>query len=321
MVGSVGDTCLKRIFTAAPPAVSEVTKAAADLRAKLADNTMGGGQRFDVARVPCLFVPCAYLLWSRLLASCSALHLIFVIVRHKCSSMIRCCLRKRATPSGTGEGRDEMALTPSETSNGLPSHADGTLDRALLGGRRAFLGFLAKRLGNLADAEDVLQDFCLRVLARKDQLRDLGRMDAWLYSILRSALNDFYRKSGRRERLGVAYAMEPGHAEVCADASETLARVCACVQGLMPQLRPADAELIRRVEIDDEDRKYVAADLGLSTATLAVRLHRARAALREILLGYCGSCCEEGFEDCSCPPAGCQDRAPGAHRGPEPLPA
>ena len=60
--------------------------------------------------------------------------------------------------------------------------------------RGAFLGFLMKRLKDRSDAEDVLQDFCMRVLARKDQLREVDRMDAWLYAVLRSALNDHYRK-------------------------------------------------------------------------------------------------------------------------------
>lgn len=36
-----------------------------------------------------------------------------------------------------------------------------------------------KRLKDRSDAEDVLQDFCMRVLARKDQLREVDRMDAW----------------------------------------------------------------------------------------------------------------------------------------------
>ena len=75
-------------------------------------------------------------------------------------------------------------------------------ERALLDGRGAFMGFLVKRLGNRSDAEDVLQEFCIRVLTRKDQLRDVDRMDGWLYTILRSTLNDYYRKGTRRTRLG-----------------------------------------------------------------------------------------------------------------------
>lgn len=52
------------------------------------------------------------------------------------------------------------------------------LGEQLLACRSAFLGFLIKRLGNRTDAEDVLQDFCVRVLSRTNQLRDAERMDA-----------------------------------------------------------------------------------------------------------------------------------------------
>jgi len=131
-------------------------------------------------------------------------------------------------------------------------------------------------------------------------------MDAWLYSVLRSALNDHYRKTGRRKRLGDAFAIEMQSAEDTTDAEETMAQMCRCVKGLVPELRPADSELIRRIDIDEEDRASVAADLGLKPGTLAVRLHRARAALGDALLGHCGPCCKHGFEDCSCPPAGCE---------------
>ncbi len=176
------------------------------------------------------------------------------------------------------------------------------LDHALLAGREAFLGFLSKRLGNRADAEDVLQEFSLRVLARKDQLRDADRMDAWLYAILRSTLNDFYRRAGRRARLNDAYARDAHGPGVVPDAAETLSQqVCSCVETLVPRLREKDAELIRRIDLGEESRKSVAAELGLSPGTLAVRLHRARAALRDRLMEFCGYCCRDGFDDCACP--------------------
>jgi len=175
---------------------------------------------------------------------------------------------------------------------------------ALVSDRKAFLGFLMKRLGNRADAEDVLQEFCIRVLARQEQLRDAQRMDAWLYSILRSSLNDFYRKTGRSNRLGEAYATQPRDAPASTDASEAFAHICACVQELVPELRPEDADLIRKIDLDEQNRKSVAAGLGLAVGTLTVRLHRARMALRDRLLGHCGFCCEEDFADCSCAPEG-----------------
>ena len=179
------------------------------------------------------------------------------------------------------------------------------LERALTAGHSAFMGFLVKRLGNRADAEDVLQEFCIRVLARKDQLRDAGRMDAWLYAVLRSALNDHYRKTGRSRRLNDAVAQEMKSAEVTGDAVEAMSSICNCVKGLLPGLRPGDADLIGRIDIDEADRAAVAADLGLRPGALNVRLHRARAALADALLSHCGYCCQQGFVDCSCPPAGC----------------
>lgn len=180
------------------------------------------------------------------------------------------------------------------------------LGRALTTGRDAFFGFLLKRLGNRADAEDVLQEFCLRVLARKDQLREAERLDAWLYTVLRSALNDHYRKTGRSRRLKDAVALEMKTGELTTESVEAMSTVCQCVKGLVTELRPADADLIRRVDIEEQDRAIVAAELNLKPGTLNVRLHRARLALRDVLLGHCGCCCEHGFDDCSCPPAGCE---------------
>ena len=179
------------------------------------------------------------------------------------------------------------------------------LGLAVSSGRDAFLGFLVKRLGNRADAEDVLQEFCIRVLARKDQLRDADRMDAWLYAVLRSALNDHYRKTGRSRRLKDAVALEMETSPTTAESAEAMNTVCHCVKGLVTELRPTDADLIRRIDIEEHDRAKVAQELSLKPGALNVRLHRARAALRDILLDHCGCCCEHGFDDCSCPPAGC----------------
>lgn len=194
-------------------------------------------------------------------------------------------------------------MVPQDTGN--PENPDGSPERALLDGRGAFLGFLIKRLGNRADAEDVLQDFCIRVLNRKDQLRDVERMDAWLYAILRSTLNDHYRKGTRRGRLAAAVAREPE--EWIADAPTQMARLCTCHGGLISELRPADSELIRRIDFGEEDRESVANDLGLTRNALGVRLHRARTALREALTNHCGACCQNDRDDCFCPPQGCEN--------------
>jgi RNA polymerase sigma-70 factor (ECF subfamily) len=180
---------------------------------------------------------------------------------------------------------------------------------ALSVNRKMFLGFLVKRLGNVTEAEDVLQEFCIRVIQREDQLRETHKLTAWLYAILRSTLNDHYRKVGRGRRLTAAFESEQKTVEVSEDGAEEFNHVCQCVTGLVPSMRPDQSELIRRVDIEDEERQSVASDLGVSVGALGVRLHRARAALRDSLLDHCGGCCKDGFSDCSCPPGGCQNKA------------
>ena len=56
--------------------------------------------------------------------------------------------------------------------------------------------------------------------------------------------------------------------------------VCTCLHRLLPKLRANYAELLRRIDIEEESPKRVAEDLKISQSNLTVRLHRARQALR-----------------------------------------
>lgn len=103
-----------------------------------------------------------------------------------------------------------------------------------------------------------------------------------------------------------AVALEAKSAEVTEESAEALSILCNCIRGLVSELRPADGDLIRRIDIEEADRAAVAAELGLRPGTLNVRLHRARAALGDALLSHCGYCCKHGLDDCSCPPVGCE---------------
>ncbi len=172
----------------------------------------------------------------------------------------------------------------------------------LVSNRRAFLGFLARRLGSREDAEDVLQDFSLRALSRRGQLRDSDSIVAWLYTLLRSSLVDHYRKRGRLERVKKAYDQEIKTVEEAIDGAGLHDGFCACLHTLLPALRPDQAELVRRVDLNQEDRASLATELGVAPGTLAVRLHRARQALGQALVASCSSCPEHGFDDCCCHP-------------------
>lgn len=69
----------------------------------------------------------------------------------------------------------------------------------------------------------------------------------------------------------------------------------ACFYQLIPTLKPEYAVVLQRIE----SRAIVATDLGSTLNVIRVRLHRARRALKQILLTSCKDCCpEHGFMNC-----------------------
>ena len=63
------------------------------------------------------------------------------------------------------------------------------------------LGFASRRTAAIGDAEDAIQDMCMRAWLAFDELRDSARVRPWLYRILRTVLSDALERSGRRSRL------------------------------------------------------------------------------------------------------------------------
>ncbi len=151
------------------------------------------------------------------------------------------------------------------------------------------LRFLASRLPSREDAEDVLQDFSIRAIQGAARLSDPQKIDAWLNVSLRNTLFDRYRREGARRRLQQGVASEPPPAEH-GDTDEDMEASMACLSRAIGELKPAYATLIRRAELQQTPLKVVAEELDLTANNVAVRLHRAREALRQSMRARCGAC-------------------------------
>ena len=164
----------------------------------------------------------------------------------------------------------------------------------LLERREAFLGFLSARLGDRAEAEDLLQQGFAKALLAAPGLRDEERLVPWFYQLLRNALIDRARSRQATAAREHAWAAEQ------LNASEVTRHLCACLEPLLDMLPPVQAELIRRCELGEEAVAAVAITLGLTPNSASVALHRARVALREKLRGFCGDCASRACLDCDC---------------------
>jgi RNA polymerase sigma factor (sigma-70 family) len=190
----------------------------------------------------------------------------------------------------------------------VPSSAEAPLSpdvvAALVGNHRAFLAFLHKRVGDRALAEDILQDAFVRGLHRLGDLEKEESATAWFYRILRNAVIDHHRRRATVDRKLEEFAAElDRHVEA---EVEVRSAVCQCISTLATTLKPEYAEALRRVELDGLAIKEYAAEAGITNGNAAVRVYRAREALRKQVARSCGTCADHGCLDCTCDmKAGC----------------
>jgi RNA polymerase sigma factor (sigma-70 family) len=184
----------------------------------------------------------------------------------------------------------------------IDAKASPAVLRVLVENHRDFLRFLEKRVGSRAVAEDILQDAFARGLDRLDSLRTEESAVAWFYRILRNAIIDHRRRDGARTRALDSFAAEvEKHVEPDIEVKNV---ICRCVGELATTLKPEYAEALEHVEVEGLPVKDFAERAGISSNNAAIRVFRAREALRNQVARSCGTCAEHGCRDCTCDMSG-----------------
>jgi RNA polymerase sigma factor (sigma-70 family) len=168
----------------------------------------------------------------------------------------------------------------------------------LLENHRAFLRYLQRRVGDRALAEDILQDAFAKLAARPEQAPADEAIVPWFYRTLRNAAIDQFRRRGAADRAHEAFARELETHEHPSE--EMQAEICGCVSRLAATLKPEYAEALTAIEIGGTPVKVFAEQKGLSSGNAAVRVFRAREALKKRVTESCGTCAEHGCLNCTC---------------------
>lgn len=168
----------------------------------------------------------------------------------------------------------------------------------LLENRRAFLRYLEGKVGDRAVAEDILQDAFAKIVAHPGKAPADEGIVPWFYRALRNAAIDQRRRQGTADRAADAFAHE-----LEAQASPTgemAGEICACVSRLASTLKPEYADALLAIEVGGTPVKAYAERKGLSASNAAVRVFRAREALKRRVTESCGTCAEHGCLNCTC---------------------
>ncbi len=171
----------------------------------------------------------------------------------------------------------------------------------LVDAHRDFLAFLERRVESRAAAEDILQAAFARGLERGAGVQD-ENVVAWFYRVLRNSVIDHYRHRSASARALEAWGRE--FSEIQEPDAALRQEICQCVSGLLADLKPEYRDALRVVDLEDGKLSELAEQSGISAENAAVRVHRARKALRRKVEQACGTCAEHGCFDCQCKTAG-----------------
>jgi RNA polymerase sigma-70 factor (ECF subfamily) len=166
--------------------------------------------------------------------------------------------------------------------------AENTLDLAIVYRRHApdVMRWATRLLGKPQEAADITQEvFCVVQRKLKGFRPQTGQLTTWLFRITENVVRARRRKArlqrwlfGERE-----LPLDVPAAEPLADAQLTAARDTALVYRALDALKEDDRTALVLFELEGLPGDEVARLMGLKTAALWVRLHRARKRFHERL--------------------------------------
>lgn len=141
-------------------------------------------------------------------------------------------------------------------------------------------GWLRHRIGNSADAEDLLQEVFLKAMRQGERFCAIVDARAWLYEVARNAVADRLRLA--RNTVGLPEDLSAETEEVAAVDS-----LAMCLPRVLSELSSADREAITLCDLEGLTQEEYARRKGLSLPGAKSRVQRARKRLRERLTEVC----------------------------------
>lgn len=142
--------------------------------------------------------------------------------------------------------------------------------------------YIANRVNNQEDVEDLLQDLYIKIHSNLHTVRNQGQIIVWLYQTARNLVIDYYRS--KRTTLPLPASLVSEESPIEMDAFQELASGLGEMIDCLPDIyRVALVE----VELNGIPQNKLAKDLNLSVSGTKSRVQRGRAQLRKILWDCC----------------------------------
>ncbi|BFU91473.1 MAG: RNA polymerase sigma factor SigZ [Nitrospira sp.] len=160
----------------------------------------------------------------------------------------------------------------------------------------ALRAFIAGRVNDQEQVDDILQDLFVRVHRQLDSVRDPRRIVSWIYQVTRHAIIDHYRKPGRQREIPSGLSSELEVIDEITKISdmthhgndvELRAELAGCLRPMIKRLSQDYRHAITLVEIDGLTQQAAAKQMGISLSGMKSRIQRGRKRLKQMLNDCC----------------------------------
>lgn len=147
--------------------------------------------------------------------------------------------------------------------------------------RGELLHFVANRIPNAHEANDVVQEVFLRASCLENGLCGIANRRAWLFRVARNLLIDRYRLS--RDEVG----LDESSFQLADEPIAPVESLSQCLPRVLAELSADDREVLSRCDIDGMSQQAYADLVNITLPAAKSRLQRARKRLRDQLVSAC----------------------------------
>lgn len=163
--------------------------------------------------------------------------------------------------------------------------------------REILARYIQSKVKDPIDSEELLSEVMMKIYDHCEKLEGIRNTEAWLVTIARNTVTDYFRKKQKQQVLASALPeVEPE------EETGFLQDLEACVPSLIEKLPEKYRQSLAAYELMGISQKDLAVQYGMSESGMKSRVQRGRKMLRELFTQYCGHLIEEleGCSDCHC---------------------
>lgn len=142
--------------------------------------------------------------------------------------------------------------------------------------------FILKRVSDESLADDVLQEVFFKIHSRIHTLKDIRKLQGWIFQITRNTIIDHYRRKKTMAQLPESLGEFDSE-----DSSGIMEKLTPCIEAMVEELPEKYRQAVIMTAYEGLTQKEMSERLGISVPGAKSRVQRARERLKIELLECC----------------------------------